>query len=125
MIEIVLVNAFKLFRLQPAIERVLIDEHDAVVVKLLNDHVADGGFSRRGTTGNTCTITHTINHSNFGERERERGKKVEIPMTKGGLGRRESRVESAGGVVEVDGDDGERPSKRRPEKWGPEAASMT
>lgn len=56
------------------------------------------------------------------KRERNR------PMTKGCLGREsEPRVESGAGeeVFGEEEEEGRRPSSRRPEKWGPDAASIT
>lgn len=54
-----------------------------------------------------------------GKRKSERAKESQLPITKGCLGATEGAVVDEAGGEEVG------PSMRRPEKWGPEAFSIT
>jgi hypothetical protein len=55
-----------------------------MIVKLLNDHITNGGFSRSSSTGNTCSIITATNCS-FSFKLRERESEVESDTNNEGL----------------------------------------
>lgn len=110
-----------------------------MIMELLNDHITNSRLPRRRSSRNPCS--DGLNQKNSTQNKiqkphlqyKREDQKIDLPITKGCFGAARSAAVKAEevGVTDAERGDGReeaeerRASRRRPEKWGPDAASMT